>query len=111
MKIIQFIYNNDILAQQSADMFLNQIDEVKWLLAETYKCYPDDIETRIVTLESNKLSFFDVSTKGITPFNTTFPIYVSGVSMLIDENNDEFLDAVQGKNIDNFIEKYLVLSF
>jgi len=37
MKLIQFIYKDTIIAQQNAEMFLNQIDEVKWLLANVDK--------------------------------------------------------------------------
>ena len=112
MKLIQFIYKDTILAQQSADMFLNQVDELKWLLAEAYECFPDDIETRYVTFDSNpKLSNYDVTDKGIITFNGEYPIATKGIIMTINESSDEFLDVIQGKNIDNFIEKYLHFSF
>ena len=112
MKIIQFIYKDTILAQQSADMFLNQIDEVKWLLAEAYKCYPDEIETRYTTFEVNpKLSNYDVTPIGIVCFNCGYPQQANGIVMTIDENSDEFLDVMLGKNIDEFIEKNLHFKF
>ena len=31
--------------------------------------------------------------------------------MTIDETSDEFLDVMLGKNVDNFIEKYLHFKF
>ena len=112
MKLIQFIYKDTIVAQQSAEMFLNQIDEVKWLLAEAYKCYPDDIETRYVTFEVNpKLSNFDVTNKGIVCFNTSYPEVAKGIVCTIDESSDEFIDVMLGKNVDEFIEKYLHFKF
>jgi hypothetical protein len=112
MKLIQFIYKDTIVAQQSAEMFLNQIDEVKWLLAEAYKCYPDEIETRYVTFEVNpKLSNFDVTNKGIICFNSGYPEVAKGVVMTIDETSDEFLDVMLGKNVEEFIEKYLHFKF
>ena len=108
MKIIQFIYKDTIIAQQSADMFLNQIDEVKWLLAESYKCYPDDIETRYTCFELNpKLSNYDVTPIGIVCFNTSYPQVAKGIFCGINEDSDEFVDAMLGKNVENFIEKYL----
>ena len=112
MKLIQFIYKDTIIAQQSADMFLNQIDEVKWLLAEAYKCYPDDIETRYTTLEVNPtLSNFDVTDKGIVCFNSGYPEVAKGIAMTINETSDEFLDVMLGKNVENFIDKYLEFKF
>ena len=112
MKLIQFIYKDTIVAQQSAEMFLNQIDEVKWLLAEAYKCYPDDIETRYVMFEVDPtLSNYDLTDKGIITFNDGYPEVAKGIVMTIDESSDEFLDAMVGKNVENFIEKHLHFKF
>lgn len=112
MKLIQFIYKDTIVAQQSAEMFLNQIDEVKWLLAEAYKCYPDDIETRYVMFEVDPtLSNYDLTDKGIITFNDGYPEVAKGIVMTIDESSDEFLDAMVGKNVDKFIEKHLHFKF
>lgn len=112
MKLIQFIYKDTIIAQQSAEMFLNQIDEVKWLLAESYSCYPDDIETRYVTFEVDEtLSNYDLTDKGIITFNGGYPEVAKGIVMTIDESSDEFLDAMVGKNVENFIEKHLHFKF
>jgi len=112
MKLIQFIYNDNIIAQQSADMHLNRVDEIKWLLAEAYKCFPDDIETRYIQLEVKPiLSNYDVSNKGIVSFNSNQPTNVKGVIMNLADSDDEFLDAIQGKNIDRFVEKHLQFKF
>lgn len=112
MKIIQFLYKDNIIAQQPATLWLNEIDEIKWLLAESYKCFPDDIEIRVAYFETKKdLSTLDCDNKGIFIFNGNYPTYVNGVMMTINESSDEFLDVIQGKNIDNFIEKYLHFSF
>jgi len=112
MKIIQFIYKDNIIAQQSADMYLNQIDEVKWLLADAYKCYPDEIETRYTTFELNpKLSNYDATPIGIVCFNSGYPQEVKGIFCGIDENSDEFIDAMLGKNVERFIEKNLHFKF
>lgn len=112
MKIVQFIYNDNVIAQQSADMELDRVDEVKWLLADAYKCLPDEIETRYVGFDSNPiLSNYDVSSKGIESFNSSYPKQANGILMTLDTSDDEFLDAIQGKNIDNFINKHLHFSF
>jgi hypothetical protein len=112
MKIIQFIYKDNIIAQQSADMYLNQIDEVKWLLADAYKCYPDEIETRYTTFELNpKLSNYDATPIGIVCFNSGYPQEVKGIFCGIDEKSDEFIDAMLGKNVEKFIEKNLHFKF
>jgi hypothetical protein len=112
MKLVQFIYKETIIAQQNADMFLNQIDEVKWLLAESYQCYPDDIETRVVNLEVEPiLSNYDVTNEGIITFNSGYPEVAKGIVMSVDETSDEFLDAMIGKNVYEFIEKHLDFKF
>lgn len=112
MKLIQFIYKDNIIAQQSADMHLDRVDEIKWLLAESYQCFPDDIETRYVGFEVNPtLSNYDVTIKGIESFNGGYPTQAKGILMTLKNDDDEFLDAIQGKNIDNFINKHLHFSF
>lgn len=112
MKLIQFIYKDTVIAQQSAEMFLNQIDELKWLLAEAYKCYPDDIEARHVTLETNvKMSDYDLTKKGLSHFCNGYINEAKGIVMTIDETSDEFIDAMVGKNVEEFIEKHLHFKF
>lgn len=112
MRVIQFIYNNHVIAQQSADIFLNQVDELKWILADSFKCLPDEIETRYTTFDFNpSLSRYDVTTGGMICFNSTYPDIITSIACSVDENSDEFLDAIQGKNIDKFIENYLHFSF
>jgi hypothetical protein len=112
MKIIQFIYKDTILAQQSADMYLNEIDEVKWVLADVYKCYPDEIETRYTILEVNpELSNYDISNKGIICFNSGRPKVAKGIVCTIDETSDEFISAMIGYDTEKFIEKYLHFKF
>jgi hypothetical protein len=112
MKLVQFIYNDNVIAQQSADMELDRVEEVKWLLADAYKCLPDEIEARYVGFSSIPiLSNYDVSNKGIEPFNSGYPKQADGILMTLDTSDDEFLDAVQGKNIKSFVEKHLHFSF
>lgn len=112
MTLVQFIYNNNVIAQQSADIYLNQIDELKWFLAENYKCYPDEIETRYVNLDvSDDLSVYDVTADGIICFNSGRPDTVIGMIMDVSEDSDEFYNAILGKNIDDFIEKHLHFTF
>ena len=112
MKIIQFIYNDNIIAQQSANMFLNQIDEVKWLLADAYECLPDEIETRYTTFEMNpKLSNYDATPIGIVCFNSGYPQEANGVVCTADEKSDEFVDAMLGINLENFMCKNLHFKF
>lgn len=112
MRIIQFIYNNHVIAQQSAEIFLNQIDELKWILADAFDCLPDEIETKYTTFDLNPtLSNYDVTTGGIICFNSSYPDIITSIACSIDENSDEFLDAIMGKNVENFIENYLHLSF
>ncbi len=112
MKLIQFIYNDNVIAQQNADMFLNQIDELKWVLAEAYKCLPDEIEARHVTLETNiKMSEYDLTKRGLSHYSNGYTKGAKGILVSIDESSDEFLDAMVGKNIDEFIEKHLHFKF
>lgn len=112
MTLIQFILNNNVIAQQSADMYLNQIDELKWFLADAYKCYPDDIEARYVVLEVNgDLSVYDATAEGIVCFNSGYPEPAIGIMMDVAEDSDEFLDAIIGKNLEKFIEKHLHFRF
>ena len=112
MKLIQFIYNNEVIAQQSADMFISRVEEIKWLLADVHNCFPDDIETKYVRLDDKPmLSNYDVSKKGIVAFNGNEVTSVKGVIMKLKDSDDEFLDVIQGKNINNFVDKHLEFKF
>jgi hypothetical protein len=112
MKLIQFIYNDNVIAQQNSDMFLNKIDELKWILADVYNCYPDEIEARYVTLETNReMSEYDLTDKGIVCCSSGYQKTVNGILCDISENSNEFIDAMLGKNVDEFIEKHLHFKF
>ena len=119
MQIIQFKYQNEIIAQQSADLSIDKVMELKNSLAKIFQCESEDIETINIDKwgegiePSTYYSQFDVSDKGIFKWNSSYgdDEVICKVSSNVDESSDEFLDAIMGVNVENFIEKHLVLSF
>lgn len=119
MQIIQFKYQNEIIAQQSTDLSIDKVMEIKNFLANIFQCNSEDIETITINKWNEKIehsthySQFDVSDKGIYKWDSLYADdeVIYKVSSNVDESSEEFLDAIIGINVENFIEKHLELSF
>ncbi len=93
MRVIQFIINGNLVIEKHEDLFLNQIDEIKWDLAKLFEITPDDVE--VVSLEvADELSSLDVSDIGLVYFNGLYPNPIVGMSCMLEEGSDEYLDAM-----------------
>jgi len=103
MKVIQFIIEGEVIIEKHENLYLNQIDEIKWDLAKIFDVTPDDVEVTTFELEE-ELSTLDVTDKGLVYFNGLYPNPIVGMTCILEEGSDEFLDAMNNGSILNYIK-------
>ena len=100
---ILFKINNEVVVEESTDLFLNQIDEMKWIIASECECAFDDIEVERVELPIEISDDVDVSVMGMHFWKSLDLMPIQGVYATLEEGSDEYLDAI----LDGSIEKHL----
>jgi len=103
MKVIQFIIEGEVIIEKHENLYLNQIDEIKWDLAKIFDITPDDVEVSTFELEE-ELSTLDATDKGLVYFNGLYPRPIVGMTCILEEGSDEFLDAMNNGTILNYIK-------
>lgn len=101
-KKILFKVNNETVLEESSDLFLNQIDEMKWGIAEACSCTYDDVEVEMVSLPL-ETSDIDVTPDGMHYWKDTEGKLLTGVSCLLVLGSDEHLDAILNGTIENYL--------
>jgi hypothetical protein len=103
MKVIQYKIDGEVIIEKHDDLFLNQIDEIKWDLAQIFDVTTDDVE--VTTFEiHDELSTLDVTSEGLVYFNGTYPNPIIGMTCILKEGSDEYLDAMNDGTILNYIK-------
>jgi hypothetical protein len=100
---ILFKINNEVVVEESTDLFLNQIDEMKWIIASECECSYDDIEVERIELPIDISDEVDVSVDGMHFWKALDLMPIQGVYATLEEGSDEYLDAI----LDGSIEKHL----
>jgi hypothetical protein len=103
MKVIQFKINGEVIIEKHEDLFLNEIDEIKWGLAEIFDVTTDDVEVTILQIQ-DELSTLDVTSEGLVYFNGNYPNPIIGMTCILKEGSDEYLDAMNDGTILNYIK-------
>ena len=104
-KKILFKVNGQVVVEETRDLYLNEIDEMKWIVASECSCHYDDVDTE--TIETTiELSEIDVTTEGAFDWKDTTAQIICGVSCLLKPGSDEYLDALS-KGI---LEDYLIFN-
>ena len=98
-----FKINGKVVVEETRDLFLNEIDELIWVIASECECTIHDIEveTEIINYHA-ELSEYDVTSAGIINWKDTQFKIVSGVTLKGDM--DDLLDSIGKKYRDNYLE-------
>lgn len=88
---ILFKVHGKVVAEELSDLYLNQIDEKKWIIASECECTYDDVDVERVE-PVQELSDYDVTNDGIVNFKDLWFKPVTGVLMNVDM--DTFLDKI-----------------
>jgi hypothetical protein len=102
-KKVLFKINNEVVLEESTDIFLNEIDELKWQIAVECEVSIDDIDVEIIEFPIGYSEDVDVGVKGMVFWKDLFHKPIVGVSCLLEEGTDEYLDAINNGTIENYL--------
>ncbi len=101
--ITLFKINEEVIIEEKRVLYANQIDEMKWIIAEECSCSYDDIDVEFVEHERELAEQVDISVIGLIFFDALYLEPIQGVECQLEEGSDEYLDAI----LDGTIERYL----
>lgn len=102
-KRILFKVNGEVKVEETRDLFLNEIDEMKWIVASECECSIHDVDVEIEVIKSKEeLSEYDVSSDGIVNWKDPYFKTITGVQCIT--NMDDFLDSMNTKNVAENLE-------
>lgn len=93
---ILFKVKGETVAEEYTDLFLSEIDNFKWVIAEECQCHYDDVDVEYIPIEQ-ELSDYDVTADGfIVNFKDTYFTPIIGVKCNVDI--DTLLDKINEQN-------------
>jgi hypothetical protein len=98
-KKVLFKVNNEVVLEEDGDLYLNQIDIIKWKIVEECECGFDDIEVDILDNVLDLSDDIDVSDNGLIYWKAYYPQPIQGIDCDLVEGSDEFLDAMNSGTI------------
>lgn len=98
-KKVLFKINNEVVLEEDGDLFLNQIDEIKWKIVEECDCRFEDIEVDILDNLIVLSDEIDVSDNGLIFWKAYYPQPIQGIECHLVEGSDEYLDAINDGSI------------
>ena len=102
-----FKVNNEIVLEESTDLHLNQIDELKWGIALECECDVADVEVDIVEMDVEMSEDVDVSVDGLVFWKSLYMQPIQGVSCDLEEGSDEYLDAINNGTLINHLNFFI----
>lgn len=101
-KKIQFKVNGKLIVEEINNLFLNQVDEMKWVVADECKCHIDEVSVNVVDLP-HEWSEIDVTFEGMMDWKNTEGKIISGVKLNLVIGSDEHLDALNNGTLENYL--------
>lgn len=102
-----FKINNKIILEEDRDLYLNQIDELKHLIAEYWDCGVDDVDVEKVEVFIDISDDIDVDDKGMYFWKGSYGQLIQGVKCNLEEGSDEYLDAMNNGTLINHINFFI----
>ncbi len=102
-KKILFKINGVVVVEDTRDLLLDEIEKMKWVVAEECECMYDDVDVETETFNTeHELSEYDVSTEGLFNWKDPYFKLVTGVKLV--GSMDDLLDCIGKKYRDNYLE-------
>lgn len=92
-KTILFKLDGEVILEERCNLYLNQIDELKWNIALELGCTYDDIEVDTIEVPIEMSDDVDVSSIGMIFWRDTYFTPIVGTACDLEEGSDEWLDA------------------
>jgi hypothetical protein len=102
-----FKINDEIVLEESTDLYLNQIDELKWNIALECECSIDDIEVEKVEMPLEVSEDVDVAVDGLVFWKSLYMQPIQGVTCDLEEGSDEYLDAINNGTLINHLNFFI----
>jgi hypothetical protein len=102
-----FKINDEIVLEESTDLYLNQIDELKWGIALECECSIDDIEVEKVEIPLEVSEDVDVAVDGLVFWKSLYMQPIQGVTCDLEEGSDEYLDAINNGTLINHLNFFI----
>lgn len=99
---ILFKIKDEVVVEHLGTLFLNQIDEYKWMIASECECPFDDIDVETVD-ESINLSEIDVNADGMFDWTDVENKILKGVKCSLVVGSDAYLDAIIKGELDEYL--------
>lgn len=104
-KKILFKVKGEVVVEDTRDLLLDDIEKMKWVVAEECECMYDDVDVEVETIKASQdLSEYDVSEDGLYNWKDPYFNIITGVTLVGDM--DDLLDCIGKK----YRDKYLQLS-
>ena len=104
---ILFKVNDEVVVEETRDLYPNQIDEMKWIIASECECTYDDVEVEFEEVKHELSDDIDVSDVGLIFSSALYHNPIEGVFCTIEEGCDEYLDAILNGTIDKYLNFFI----
>jgi len=101
-KKIMFRVDGKLVMVNNTDLFLNQIDEMKHIIASEYYCHIDEVSVETIYLPLD-LSDFDVCFDGIINWKDPDFKTITGVKLNLIVGSNEHLDAINNGTLGDYL--------
>lgn len=103
-KVLLFKVDNEIVLEERCNLYLNQIDELKWAIALELGCTYDEVEVNAEDVPIEMSEEIDVSSIGMIFWKDTYFTPIIGTVCDLKEGSDEWLDAKANGTLINYIK-------
>jgi len=106
-KLIEYKVNGKIMATLRGDVFLNQIDEMAWVIASECEVSIHEVDHEVIECDAF-LSEIDVTDEGMVKWTDASCTIITGIGMPFELGSDEHLDFIL--DVENKLENCLYMS-
>jgi hypothetical protein len=89
-----FKINKEVILVEEGDLFLNQINLIKWKIVEECGCKFEEIDIDILDDGLDLSNEIDVSDIGLIYWKAYYPQPIQGIDCDFEVGSDEYLDAI-----------------
>lgn len=101
-KVTLFKVNGDLVASEPRDLTTDEIEKMKRIVAEEIDVSECDIDVEFVEVPDD-LSDIDVTAEGLLDWTDAYFRQIIGVRCTLNEGSDEYLDALNNGNLEEFL--------
>lgn len=103
---VQFKVDNIVMVEEPRDLTLDEIDRMKSIVAQECECMLEDVCVEFVDAEIELSEDIDVAPEGLVYWRSLLMKPAIGVSCLLEEGSDEYLDAISNGTIEEYLIFY-----